>query len=327
LSSDDFCMECLKDGAKNSVSADVYRDRKASLRSIAEAALAGNNPDGPLYFVSRPWLTQWLRRKNVDIPSDADSGPTIALTCTHGNLLPEHASGAKRVTVPEDLWLFLYETSGMKIDDIVTFPSDSQPCGICSQQLSVVASVEDNLRAVKLKQRQSHEKLTSGKSLALHPGQKYYLVPSSWLSEWRAYITATGKNISSLPEPQSLEVTINSLICEKHSRLLQRPLDLVCKRGTITQKASNTDGLTMISESDWILFSEEWNVAHGKGLCAEIVFSKSSQDNLQSSEAVPILVEDLDQSTNDLSNDLGGREPYVRTDPEVSDESMNCAQA
>lgn len=71
------------------------------------------------------------------------------------------------------------------------------------------------LRAVKLKQRQSHEKLTSGKSLALHPGQKYYLVPSSWLSEWRAYITATGKNISSLPEPQSLEVTINSLICEK----------------------------------------------------------------------------------------------------------------
>lgn len=82
----------------------------------------------------------------MDIPSDADSGPTIALTCTHGNLLPEHASGAKRVTVPEDLWLFLYETSGMKIDDIVTFPSDSQPCGICSQQLSVVASVEDNLR-------------------------------------------------------------------------------------------------------------------------------------------------------------------------------------
>lgn len=68
---------------------------------------------------------------------------------------------------------------------------------------------------MKLKQRQSHEKLISGKGFALNPGQKYYLVPSSWLSEWRAYITATGKNVSSLPEPQSLEAAINSLKCEK----------------------------------------------------------------------------------------------------------------
>jgi ubiquitin carboxyl-terminal hydrolase 48 len=68
---------------------------------------------------------------------------------------------------------------------------------------------------VKLKQRQRHEKLISGKGLALHPGEKYYLVPSSWLSEWRSYITATGKNVSSLPEPQSLEAAINSLKCEK----------------------------------------------------------------------------------------------------------------
>jgi ubiquitin carboxyl-terminal hydrolase 48 len=70
-------------------------------------------------------------------------------------------------------------------------------------------------RAVKLKQRQNHEKLISAKSFVLHPGQKYYLVPSSWLSEWRTYITATGKNMSSLPEPQSLEAIVNSLICEK----------------------------------------------------------------------------------------------------------------
>ncbi|KAG8073826.1 hypothetical protein GUJ93_ZPchr0006g44257 [Zizania palustris] len=322
LSSCDFCMECLKDVAKNSVSADVYRDRKASLKNIAETALAGSSPNGPSYFVSKPWLTQWLRRKNVDIPSDADNGPTTALRCTHGNLLPEHASGAKRVFVPEDLWLFLFETSGLKSDDIVTFPSDTQPCEICSQQLSVVASVEDNLRAMKLKQRQSHEKLISGKSFALHPGQKYYLIPSSWLSEWRTYITATGKNVSSLPEPQCLEAIINSLICEKHSRLLQRPLDLACKRGTITQKASNTDGLTMISEPDWISFSEEWNATHRKGIHAEIVFRKSTQDNLQSSEAMPILIGDLDQSLNDVSNDLGTREPYIRTDPEVCEECI-----
>jgi ubiquitin carboxyl-terminal hydrolase 48 len=68
---------------------------------------------------------------------------------------------------------------------------------------------------MKLKQRQNHEKLVSGKSFTLFPGKKYYLIPSSWLSEWRAYVTATGKNSSSVPEPQNLEAIVNSLICEK----------------------------------------------------------------------------------------------------------------
>ncbi|CAN6269253.1 unnamed protein product, partial [Urochloa humidicola] len=146
LSSDECCMECLKDGAKNAVSADVYRERKASLKNIAEAALAGNCPDGPSYFISKTWLTHWLRRKNADIPSDADKGPTSALRCCHGDLLPEHAPGAKRVSVPESLWLFLYQSvNEKKADDITTFPSDSQPCEICNQELSDVASVEGNL--------------------------------------------------------------------------------------------------------------------------------------------------------------------------------------
>ncbi|CAL5093582.1 unnamed protein product [Urochloa decumbens] len=324
LSSDECCMECLKDGAKNAVSADVYRERKASLKNIAEAALAGNCPDGPSYFISKTWLTHWLRRKNADIPSDADNGPTSALRCSHGDLLPEHAPGAKRVSVPESLWLFLYQSvNEKKADDITTFPSDSQPCEICNQELSDVASVEGNLRAVKLKQRQNHEKLISGKSIALHPGQKYYLIPSSWLSEWRAYITATGKNISSLPEPQSLEAIVSSLICEKHSRLLQRPLDLVCKRGSITQKTSNTDGLAIIPEYDWKLFSEEWSATPEKGISAEIAFSKSSQDKLSgSSEAMPIMDGDLDQSLDDADDDLGAREPYVRTIPEVCEDCI-----
>lgn len=323
LGSDNFCMECLKDGAKNAVSADVYRERKASLKTLAEAALAGNCPDGP-YFISKTWLTHWLRRKNADIPSDVDNGPTNALRCCHGDLLPEHAPGAKRVSVPESLWLFLYQTvSEKKSDDIVTFPSDSHPCEICSQELSDVASVEGNLRALKLKQRQNHEKLISGKGFTLHPGQRYYLVPSYWLSEWKAYITATGKNISSLPEPQSLEATVRSLICEKHSRLLLRPLDLVCKRGNITQKTSNTDGLTIIPEYDWKLFSEEWSATPEKGISAEIAFSKSSQDKLHgSSEAVLIMDGNLEQSLDDTNDDLGTREPCIRTNPEVCEECI-----
>lgn len=60
MSTDDFCMKCLKDGAKNAVSADVYRDRKASLKKLAEAALAGSCPDGPSYSVSKAWYAKCI---------------------------------------------------------------------------------------------------------------------------------------------------------------------------------------------------------------------------------------------------------------------------
>lgn len=70
-------------------------------------------------------------------------------------------------------------------------------------------------RATKLKQRQNHEKLNLGKSLTLLAGCKYFLVPSSWLAKWRAFINATGKNKSSSAEPENLQAIIDSLICEK----------------------------------------------------------------------------------------------------------------
>lgn len=53
------------------------------------------------------------------------------------------------------------------------------------------------------------------KTFALHPGCKYFLVPSSWLAKWRAYLTATGKNVSTCAEPENLEVIIDSLVCQK----------------------------------------------------------------------------------------------------------------
>lgn len=93
---------------------------------------------------------QWLRRKNADSPCDADAGPTASLRCPHGNLLPEQAAGAKRVAVPENLWLFFFESaSTVRPDDILNssvFPADSGPCEICSRELTEAACMEDSLR-------------------------------------------------------------------------------------------------------------------------------------------------------------------------------------
>lgn len=70
-------------------------------------------------------------------------------------------------------------------------------------------------RDFKLKQRQSHEKLALGKSVPLVSKNSYYLLPSSWLSKWRSYITAVGKNASSTEEPEFLNSAIESLKCEQ----------------------------------------------------------------------------------------------------------------
>lgn len=58
LSSDNYCIECLKEEALNFVSADDYRDRRAAMKQFAEMALAGKNTDGKSYYVSRTWY--WL---------------------------------------------------------------------------------------------------------------------------------------------------------------------------------------------------------------------------------------------------------------------------
>ncbi|CAL9125822.1 ubiquitin carboxyl-terminal hydrolase [Musa troglodytarum] len=322
LSSNDVCADCLRDEAKNAVCADDYRDRKASLKQLAEAALSGNCPDGPSYYVSRAWLVQWLRRKNADFPCHTDAGPTAPLRCSHGSLLPEQAAGAKRVLVPESLWIFFFETANSSRSDNLlgfsTFSSDSEPCEICSRELKEVACMEDCLRASKLKQRQNHEKLVMAKTFALHAGCKYFLVPSSWLAKWRAYLTATGKNVSSCAEPENLEVIIDSLICQKHSRLLEKPLELVCKRGVITQKMSTTDGLVLITVMDWSLFCEEWNAKEDKGISAEIVVLSSPANKLSGTcDDMPIFDEDLDHSTDEANDGLEARKLLIKTYPET----------
>lgn len=54
LSHDDHCWDCLIHGAQTVVSADTYRDRRESMKSLARDILDGNCPDGK-YYISKPW--------------------------------------------------------------------------------------------------------------------------------------------------------------------------------------------------------------------------------------------------------------------------------
>ncbi|KAM1224734.1 hypothetical protein ACFX1S_043812 [Malus domestica] len=324
LANDDYCMVCLIDGARNVVCADSYRDRRIIMKQVAEDALAAKCSGG-IYYVSKSWLQQWLKRKILDAPAEADAGPTASIRCPHGELMPEHATGAKRLLVPENLWLFLYEDAlTVKPDDHLgcfPFPSDSAQCSQCSDELSEVACMEDSLRLVRLKQRQTHEKLLTGKSVPLSLHCKYYLIPNSWLSKWKNYITANGKNISSVEKPETLDGIMDLLKCEKHSQLLERPVDLVQKRGLISQK-SPVDGLILITENDWKSFCEEWGGIEEKGISAEIELSSTEENNLAGScEEMPMGEEDL-STPNHVNGEVECRRLMIKTCPEICEDCI-----
>ncbi|OMO91103.1 Ubiquitin [Corchorus olitorius] len=322
LTNSDDCIECLLDLARTVVCADSYRDRRKMMKEIADDVLSGKCIDGT-YYVSKAWLQQWVKRKNLDAPSEADAGPTMSIRCPHGYLMPEQAAGAKRLLVPEKLWLFFYEDAiTIKPDDSLTcstFPSDSEECPECSNALSEVACLEDSKRAVKLKQRQNHEKLATGKSIPLSLNCRYYLVPSSWISKWRSYITASGKNVSPM-EPEILDGIIDLLKCDKHSCLLERPPRVVHKRGSYVQKGPTTDRLTIVTENDWKCFCEEWGGTEEKGISAVIEFRNA--DNLSGCNGdMPICEPQLDLP-NEVNNEVESREPLIRTHPEVCEECI-----
>ncbi|ESQ45578.1 hypothetical protein EUTSA_v10010085mg [Eutrema salsugineum] len=318
LGKGDYCRECLMDGARMVVSSDSYRDRRTFMKSIASDVLSGKCEDG-MYYVSRVWLQQWIKRKNLDAPSEADAGPTIAITCNHGELMPEQAPGAKRILVPENLWLFLAEDS-LKVTPEDTsgchcFPLDSSQCSHCTEELSEVACLEDSLRTIKVKQRQNHEKLATGKGIALTPQSRYFLLPSPWLVQWRSYINMTGKNSSSAPEPELLDGVIDTLKCKKHARLLERLPELVCRRGLFYQKNPSTDKLTLIPEHDWKFFCEEWGGIMENGVSALIeVNNKTDQSSSQD-------VIDLESSPDDTM-DIDTQQLILRTTPEICEECI-----
>ncbi|KAK6923663.1 Peptidase C19, ubiquitin carboxyl-terminal hydrolase, partial [Dillenia turbinata] len=330
LSENDYCTECLIDGANSKASADGCRVQRAQMKVLAEAVLAGNPLDGTLYYVSKPCsvlgCSNGYEENTQSLPCDADGGPTATIRCPHGGLLPEQAAGAKRVLVPESLWLYFYESAtAANGDDSLgcsTFPEDSEPCFQCSEELTEVASFEDTLKAFKLKERKNHEKLALGKSTALNPQCRYYLLPSSWLSKWRSYINASGKQVSSAVKPEALDSVIDSLKCQKHLRLLERPLELTCKRGMIFQKLSSTDGLTLVTENDWKSFCEEWGGSREKCISAEIEYGRCSMNGSAGSfKEVPNTVEQL--SANDDANDeLESRQPIIKTCPEMCEDCI-----
>ncbi|KAF7830201.1 ubiquitin carboxyl-terminal hydrolase 26-like [Senna tora] len=315
LSHGECCRDCLIEGAHTVVSADTYRDRRESMKQLARDILDGNCPDGK-YYISRPWLQQWWKRKVLDAPSEADAGPTASISCPHGQLMPEQAAGAKRVLVPESFWLFLYEDAvSVKPDDpfgCPTFPVDSRQCSQCSNELSEVACLEDSLRLVKQRQRQNHEKLLLAKSMPLSLNCKYFLVPSSWISKWKSYMSPSVKNSD---KPETLDGIINSLMCEKHSRLVERPPELVFRRGAIIQRESSAGGLTIISETDWKCFCEEWGGNETKGISAVIENICDSENNLTGSCPETPICED--QLSDKVNNDSETGQLVIKTCPEV----------
>ncbi|GJP40830.1 hypothetical protein CLOM_g501 [Closterium sp. NIES-68] len=108
LSQEACCTECLVAEAFATVSSRSYREEKARVRLLVEGNLKGKGLEGAGYYVSKPWLNNWLRRTKGDAPTAADSNPLGGLICPHLGLMPEAGGGeARRAVVSGEVWGWL----------------------------------------------------------------------------------------------------------------------------------------------------------------------------------------------------------------------------
>lgn len=273
MSGGDYCAECIMENARATASASSFRDQRMKVRQMLEDAFATADLDGEGYFVSKTWLQNWLRRKSSDAPIDADAFPTAAITCPHDDLLPDNAPGAKRQPVPEEIWNYFLQIAAQVKDNssngCLSFTLDTPTCSFCEAEMMQAATQQQDLRAIKMEERQKHGVLFSGESITVVPGVNYYLVPSAWLAQWRSYLGGSGKRSNKADEPPGLEGIIRSLLCQKHERLLFRPPKLERnRRGELFQGTPNEGTFTIVSDDDWGNLCERWDVNPSRSIRA-----------------------------------------------------------
>lgn len=79
-----------------------------------------------------------------------------------------------------------------------------------------------------------------------------------------------------------------------------------------------TDGLTIISESDWKFFCEDWQCAISKCVSAEIEFSSGEVKKLAGScEDMPISEESLHPSNDGANDEVESRQLTIKSYPMV----------
>lgn len=316
ISGDDYCVECIFEDARAAASADTYRDQRMYMREVIEDVLNGRGLDDKTYLVSKTWLQQWVRRKVADAPSDADAGPTAALRCPHGGLLPEQAAAAaRRQRVPQIVWEYLVHNAELvensNAEGHQAFPGDQNTCSQCQIEVNKAATKKEGLRATKFEQRAKHEALYGGKPTVIFPGCTYYLVPTVWLSKWRAYLGAAGKNVLAVDEPVGLEGFILSLLCQKHEGMLFKPPSLTRgRRGEIVQRTFNDDVFTVISEDDWHNLCQQWEIDAAKGIRAEVELGNLSTDINKNNAFEGEVLAAQTQETN-VPDDSNGRKPEI----------------
>ncbi|KAI5076548.1 hypothetical protein GOP47_0008613 [Adiantum capillus-veneris] len=311
LSADDCCIECVMENAKNVASVRSFKSERARIMQLLENANASTGA-GKFYFVSRAWLQNWLRRKAAEAPTEIDASPTASITCPHKGLLPENYPGAKRQAVPEEAWnYFLHVAQQVHkgVDEgYISFSIETPTCSICDAKLVESASQQQDLRATKLEERQKHETLFGGGSIALVSGPAYYLVPTVWLHHWRSYLGGIGKKSHKSEEPFWLQESLRELVCEKHKGLLFRPPNLQRnRRGELIQSNPNDDIFTVVQEEDWLDLCPRWNADFSHSIQALVMEPTKQEGTTTGSEEI---------EKSELVQD-DSCAPFLLTKPEV----------
>ncbi|XP_045801261.1 ubiquitin carboxyl-terminal hydrolase 26-like isoform X3 [Trifolium pratense] len=270
----------------------LINERTEEVRSVLSEASV-QSLSQPFFWISCDWLRQWA--KNVT-PSAIDN---TAITCSHGKVLVSKVTSMKRLS--SKAWETLLEKygGGPKL-------SHEDCCLDCLKEGAQNVMSADTYRDRRESFKQLAWDILDGKNedgkyyvsrsclfmwkcVKLNLNSSYFLVPTSWISKWRNYINPDVKNSDT---PETLNVAINSLLCEKHARLIERPPELILSFGVLTLRESSACGLTLITEEDWKCFCKEWDTEI-QGVSAEF------------------------ENMDNMNNEFGNCQVLIKTCPEV----------
>jgi hypothetical protein len=252
LDENSLCHECVlmrsEDKEKEKNSKELFATMKMEYNSCIYNAVQTKKV--LCYYASAPFLSKWqasnLKAADTDINKD--------LVCEHGFLKPVDT----KAKISELLWQYLYN----QFPDSHTFSMTENDCPKCSKEKRETAILGETIKNHKADEKTVYMDVFKKQYLlttCLKPQKTYYMLPRTWVSEWKKYVS----NLNS-PAPGEIDnqpyVTFSDL-----AEHVENAEDQLNKSANI--EASNNDDLPpmflaydpvedqalfyIVEESDW----------------------------------------------------------------------------
>eukprot|EP01125_Pyxidicula_operculata_P004203 TRINITY_DN1619_c0_g2_i2.p1 TRINITY_DN1619_c0_g2~~TRINITY_DN1619_c0_g2_i2.p1 ORF type:complete len:703 (-),score=164.82 TRINITY_DN1619_c0_g2_i2:9-2117(-) len=178
LNNTHLCRQCIANkylGIKD-------LQKKDELRSdMLKLAKNASNVSGD-YWISKLWLNAWKKTEVHNYP-ELIQDANVDIVCDHGLLSIEDN---KMFKISTELWSYIKN----EFPQSTEFPSDTNKCLDCHEAYIQKREEEESLKLILNLEKEEFSQVIKKQNFSVSniaPG-KYYLIPSSWVLNWKKYV-------------------------------------------------------------------------------------------------------------------------------------------